>query len=423
MSLYELFIGFRYLKSKRKSAFVSLITVISIVGVTVGVMALIIVLAVMTGFEEDLKSKILGTNSHVVVLTIGKQGMTNYPFVVDKALKIPHIISATPFVFSQVMLTTEDNVAGVVLRGILPEEEGKVTDITKNMVQGNLMDLSAPPTDPEGNETHGIVLGRELSATLGVFMGDPVNVVSPLGRITPLGMVPKMIQFRVVGIFDSGLYEYDTGLAYISLQNAQYFFDLGDRVTGIEIKVDDIYRAREVREEIQQELGPEYWAKDWMQMNRNLFSALRLEKITMFIILSLIILVAALNIISTLTMVVMEKGKEIAILKSMGAKRKSIMRIFMVEGMIIGFLGTTFGCLLGLLVALNLEAVVGLIENLFHFKIIDSSVYYIDKLPSSVHSSDVLLVITISFFICLFSTIYPSYKASKLDPVEALRYE
>ncbi len=422
ISTYEFFIAFRYLKSKRKNAFISLITFISIAGITVGVMALIIVLAVMSGFEEDLKSKILGTNSHVVVLSLGKAGMENYSEVVKKVKQHRRVVSATPFIFSQVMLTTEDNVAGVVLRGILPEEEGKVTDINKNIIEGNLANLSSKTSGPEDTEIHGIIIGRELAGILGAYMGDPVNVVSPLGRITPLGMVPKMTQFRVVGIFDSGLYEYDTGLAYISLKEAQLFFDLGDRVTGIEIKINDIYAARSVKEDIQSILGPGYWSKDWMQMNRNLFSALKLEKVIMFIILSLIILVAALNIISSLTMLVMEKGKEIAILKSMGARRKSIMQIFMVEGMIIGFLGTTFGCLLGLLVALNIEMVVGFIENLFNFKIIDSSVYYIDKLPSHVKSLDVFLVVTISFFISLFSTIFPSYKASKLDPVEMIRY-
>jgi lipoprotein-releasing system permease protein len=423
ISTYEFFIAFRYLKSKRKNAFISLITFISIAGITVGVMALIIVLAVMSGFEEDLKAKILGTNSHVVVLSIAKEGMENYSQVVEKVKQHRRVVSATPFIFSQVMLTTENNVAGVVLRGILPEEEGKVTEITKNIIEGDLHNLSPKTAGPEDADVHGIVIGRELAGLLGAYMGDPVNVVSPLGRITPLGMVPKMTQFRVVGIFDSGLYEYDTGLAYISLKEAQRFFDLGERVTGIEVKINDIYAARSVKEDIQDILGAGYWTKDWMQMNRNLFSALKLEKVTMFIILSLIILVAALNIISSLTMLVMEKGKEIAILKSMGARRKSIMQIFMVEGMIIGFLGTTFGCLLGLLVALNLETVVGFIENLFHFKIIDSSVYYIDNLPSRVKSMDVTLVVIISFFISLFSTIFPSYKASKLDPVETIRYE
>ncbi len=420
---YELFIGLRYLKSKRKNTFVSLITLISIIGVTVGVMALIIVLAVMSGFEEDLKAKILGTNSHIVVLAFGKQGMTDYPEVVRKIRENAHVRSATPFIYNQVMLTSENSVAGVVLRGILPEEEGKVTDLTRNMVEGDLMNLNPPPGQPAATGPRGIVIGKELAGMLGVFLGDPVNVVSPLGRITPLGMVPKMTQFRVVGIFDAGLYEYDTGLAYISLSEAQKFFDLDDRVTGVEVKIDDIYHTTQIRQEIQDRLGPAFWAKDWMQMNRNLFSALRLEKITMFIILSLIILVAALNIISTLTMVVMEKGKDIAILKSMGAHRRSILRIFMVEGMIIGVVGTTIGCALGLLVALNLESVVAVIERLFHFKIIDSSVYYIDKLPSRVEPLDVLLVVSISFLISLASTLYPSYKASKLDPVEAIRYE
>lgn len=420
---YELFIGLRYLKSKRKNTFVSLITLISITGVTVGVMALIIVLAVMSGFEEDLKAKILGTNSHVVVLSFGNGGMADYPTVIRKIRENQHVRSATPFIYNQVMLTSESSVAGVVLRGILPKEEGKVTDITRNMVEGNLMDLDPPPGLPEATDPRGIVIGKELAGMLGVFLGDPVNVVSPLGRITPLGMVPKMTRFKVVGIFDAGLYEYDTGLAYIALPEAQKFFDLGNRVTGVEVKVDDIYQATEIRKEIQDSLGPAFWAKDWMQMNRNLFSALRLEKITMFIILSLIILVAALNIISTLTMVVMEKGKDIAILKSMGARWQSIMRIFMVEGMIIGVVGTAIGCTLGLLTALNLESIVAFIEQTFNFKIIDSSVYYIDKLPSRVEPLDVLMVVGMSFLISLASTLYPSYKASKLDPVEAIRYE
>ncbi|MDX1764708.1 MAG: ABC transporter permease, partial [bacterium] len=255
---YELFLGFRYLKSKRKNTFISLITLISIVGVTVGVMALIIVLAVMSGFEEDLKSTILGTNSHVVVLSLGKEGMTNYPEVIEKIESNEEVVSATPFIFSQVMLTSQTNVAGVVLRGVLPEEEGKVTDITRNMIEGNLMDLAAPPSTPDTPESRGIIVGKELASMLGVYLGDPVNVVSPLGRITPLGMVPKMTQFHVVGIFDAGLYEYDTGLAYISLDEARLFFDLGERVTGVEVKIRDIYAADKVRTALQDSLGAGY---------------------------------------------------------------------------------------------------------------------------------------------------------------------
>ena len=421
---YEFFLGLRYLKSKRKSALVSLITVISVAGVTVGVMALIIVLAVMSGFEEDFKAKILGTNSHVIVVSTDRAGLAAADAVLARVRRHAHVVDAAPFVFSQVMLTTEGNVSGVVIRGVVPDAERRVTNVTRHMVAGDLSALRGPLPAAEGDgPARGIVLGRELASILGVYLGDPVNVVSPLGRITPVGMVPKMMRFRVVGIFDSGLYQYDTGLAYISLKDAQAFFDMGDRVTGIEVRLDDIYRAREVRRALQADLGPGYLVKDWTQMNRQLFSALRLEKVTMFIILSLIILVAALNIISTLTMVVMEKRKEIAVLKAMGARRSSIMKIFMVEGMIIGLAGTALGCALGLLVALNLEAVVGFLEATFHFKIIDASVYYIDRLPSTVKVLDVAAVVLMAMGISLCSTLYPAFKASTLDPVEALRYE
>ena len=310
---YELFIGLRYLKAKRKQTFISLITMISMAGVAVGVWALIVVLSVMTGFEEDLRNKILGTNSHIVIIDRGEGAIKDYKNIIPKIEKVEHVISATPFIYNQVMLTTESGVSGVVLRGIDPSEEGKVTDIKKNIKDGRLEAL---------NEKQGIIIGKELAKRLLAFVGNKITVVSPLGTLGPMGTIPKMKSFEVVGIFESGMYEYDSTLAYISIKDAQQFFNMGDSVSGIEVRLDDIYIANGISEKIQSMLGFPYWARDWGQMNRNLFSALALERIAMFIILTLIVLVAAFNIVSTLIMIVMEKNKDIAILMSMGATKK-----------------------------------------------------------------------------------------------------
>src|SRR3990172_4718235 len=323
---YELDIGLRYLKARRKQTFISLITWISIAGVTVGVMALIIVLAVMAGFEEDLRNKILGTNSHIVILEPGSHGMAQYQGAIDKVEKVDHVISATPFIYSQAMLTSTGSVSGVVIRGIDPLREARVTNLAENLKEGSLTDL-----EKNNGVGGGVIIGQELARNLGISLGEEITIISPLGKMTPIGMVPRMKKFWVAGIFDSGMYEYDTGLAFISLKNAQNFFNMGDRVTGIEVKVDDIYKADKIANNIQKLLGVPYWVRDWMEMNKNLFSALKLEKVVMFVILTLIVLVAAFNIISTLIMVVMEKGKDIAILKSMGATNKSIMKIFVIE--------------------------------------------------------------------------------------------
>jgi lipoprotein-releasing system permease protein len=416
---YEWFIGLRYLKAKRKQTFISIITVISIAGVMVGVMALIIVLAVMNGFEKTLKQKILGTQAHIVLLKAGQDGIDQYDDVARRVEELPDVVSASPFIFSQVMLSSDSGVSGVVLKGIDPARVGKVTELAHYLKAGRLEDLQKPP---EG-ELAGIVLGVELAKHLGLSVGDSLQVISPLGTITPMGMVPKMRRFRVVGIFQSGMYEYDTTLAYISLENAQKFFNLDGRVTGIEIKTDDVYKVREIGREIRRKLGFPFWTKDWMEMNRNLFSALRLEKIAMFIILVLIVLVAAFNIISTLIMVVMEKSKDIAILKSMGAPARAILKIFIIEGLVIGVVGTALGGILGLVTALNLEKITGFLENLFGFKVLSSDVYYIDKLPSQVNPWDLAWIVLTAILISLLATVYPAWRASRLDPAEALRYE
>ncbi len=414
---YEWFIGLRYLKAKRKQTFISIITIISIVGVAVGVMTLIVVLAVMSGFEKTLKEKILGTQAHLVVLKANQQGMDHYEEVLKQVQDVKGVVSAAPFIFNQVMLSSESSVSGVVIKGIDPDRVGKVTELAHNMKAGRLQDLKGESDSP------GVILGAELAKHLGVTLNDAVQVISPLGTMTPMGMMPKMKRFRVVGIFYSGMYEYDNTMAYVSLESAQKFFSMGARVTGIEIKTNDIYKVKEIGKEIRQKLGFPFWTKDWMEMNRNLFSALKLEKIAMFIILVLIVLVAALNIISTLIMVVMEKNKDIAILKSMGTPSKGILRIFVIEGGIIGVVGTALGTILGLSIALNLDKIVGFLENRFGFKIFSPDIYYIEKFPSQVNPMDVGLIIMTAILISLLATLYPSWRASKLDPAEALRYE
>lgn len=414
---YEWFIGLRYLKAKRKQTFISIITLISIVGFALGVWALIVVLAVMSGFEKTLKEKILGTQAHLVVLKTNQEGMDRYEEVVKEVEQVKGVVSATPFILSQVMLSSESNVFGVVLNGIDPDRVGKVIELARNMKAGRLQDLKAEGDSP------GIILGVELAKRLGVSLNDAIQVISPLGTMTPMGMMPKMKRFRVMGIFYSGMYDFDNTLAYISIVSAQKFLNMDSRVTGIEIKTSDVYKVKKIGKEIRQKLGFPFWTRDWMEMNRNLFSALKLEKVAMFIILVLIVLVAAFNIISTLIMVVMEKNKDIAILKSMGAPSKGILRIFIIEGGVIGVVGTFFGTVVGLATALNLEKVSGFVENLFGFKILPSDVYYIDKLPSQVNPLDIILIVMTAILISLLATLYPSWRASKLDPAEALRYE
>jgi lipoprotein-releasing system permease protein len=414
---YEWFIGLRYLKAKRKQTFISIITIISIFGVWLGVTAMIIVLSVFSGFEKTLQEKILGTQAHLVLLKASQEGMDHYEEVAKRVQEIRGVVSAAPFILNQVMLSSESNVTGGVIKGVDPDRVGKVTELAQNMKAGRLQDLKGESDSP------GIILGVELAKHLGISMNDAIQVISPLGTMTPMGMMPKMKRFRVIGIFYSGMYEYDNTMAYISIESAQKFFAMGARVTGIEIKANNIYKVKEIGKEIRDKLGFPFWTKDWMEMNRNLFSAMKLEKILMFIILVLIILVAAFNIISTLIMVVMEKYKDIAILKAMGATSKGILKIFVVEGLVTGVVGTILGTLSGLAFALNLGEIQGFLEKLLGFKILASDVYYIDKLPSQVNPVDIALIVMTAILISLLATLYPSWRASKLDPAEALRYE
>ncbi|MEI7817728.1 MAG: lipoprotein-releasing ABC transporter permease subunit [Desulfuromonadales bacterium] len=418
---FELFIGLRYLKAKRKSTFISIITFISTAGVSLGVMALIVVLAVMTGFENDLKEKILGTNAHIVVIRSGAP-MENYQSVMERLKGFKGVQAATPFIYNQVMISSGKNVSGVVLRGIDVATDSKVTRLSNSIVEGSIDGLD-PVMRQSSDSIPGLMVGKELAKHLNLFLGDKVNVISPMGNITPLGMMPRMKPFRVTGIFNTGMFEYDSTLAYVSLDQAQRFFDLGDTVTGIQLKVENVYHTDELARSINREMGINYYARDWMQMNKNILFALKTEKIVMFIILTLIVLVAAFGIASTLFMVVMEKTRDIAILKSMGAPATSIMKIFVLEGLIIGVIGTVFGVISGLLIALNLEPIINIIQKVTGQNFFSKDIYYLDHFPSLVVPSDVVLISVTAVFISFIATLYPAWQASRMLPAEALRYE
>jgi lipoprotein-releasing system permease protein len=420
---FEFFVSLRHLKAKREQKFISLNTWISIGGVALGVMALIVVIAVMSGFGKDLRDKILGTNSHIVITNINQSGMDNFEFVLKKVMEVKGVEAAGPFILNQVMLTFGDNSSGVVIRGVDPNRGAMVSDLEKNMVRGEIAVLRKNKNVTSGPYREKIILGKELAHKLGVQMDDTVSMVAPASHLTPMGLIPKIKLYKVVGLFESGMFEYDSSLAFVSIQSAQKFFSMNEKVSGIEIRVDDIDHADKIAESLQERLGFPYYARDWMRMNKNLFSALRLEKIVMFIILILIILVAAFNIVSTLFMVVMEKTKEIAILKSMGASRASIMKIFSFQGLIIGVTGTLIGCIGGLAIVPNLNDIVGFIENLFGITAFPSDVYYLDKLPSEIQYLDSFLIVVFSIAICFLASLYPAWRASRMEPVDGLRYE
>jgi lipoprotein-releasing system permease protein len=425
---YELMVGLRYLRAKRSEAFISLITVISIVGVMIGVMTLNIVLAVMTGFEEDLRDRILGFNPHIVVVSYAGT-IANPDDVLRKVRDTPGVAAAAPLVYSQVMLSSGQSVSGVVVRGVPADMEEAVIDLKAHLTSGSLAGLGAPFEVPvEGGEKDadkdgradtttltGIILGGELAKQLGLAIGDPVSVVSPLGTPSPVGPIPKVKRFVLAGTFDSGMYDYDSGLLYMGLADAQKFFGLGNAITGVEIRVNDLYGAEKVARQLEQNLGTPFRARDWMEVNRNLFLAFKLEKVVYFIVLTLIVLVAAFNIVATLIMVVMEKRKDIAILKSMGATDRSIARIFMLKGLIIGTVGTILGVLGGYGGCWVLAR--------YQFVELPKDVFYVSTLPVRVYGENFATVALVSVVICLLATIYPARQAAGLAPVEVIRYE
>ncbi len=411
---YEWFISLRYLKARRRQGFISLISLISVAGVTVGVMALIVVLAVMTGFTESLRDKILGINSHIVVQQMGL-AMPDYTEVSKTVLEAEGVVAATPYTYSQTLLSVPDASAGAVLRGIDPGSAATVLSLGDQLIAGSIEALNQDSSAGPAPSLPGIILGKEIARSLRVFTGDNVRLFSPAGPLTPMGVIPKIKTCRVVGIFDTGMYEYDSSLAYVSLQTAQEFLELEGGVHGLELKVEDIYRAAAIAAQLEEKLGYGYIVKDWISMNKNLFSALKLEKTAMFIVLALIVLVAAFNIISTLIMVVMSKGKDIAILKSMGATSRGIMKVFVYEGLVIGLTGTVLGVGGGLAMCEVLSR--------YQFIKLPSDVYPITTLPIKILPLDVTLVAVSAALITLLATLYPSWQASKIDPAVALRYE
>jgi lipoprotein-releasing system permease protein len=414
---YELFIGLRYLRARRRETFVSLITLISVLGVMIGVMTLNVVMGVMTGFEETLRDRLLGINAHVALVKSGDQ-LRDYEKLLAQLGDQPGVVAAAPTIYGQVMLTAGPRVTGVVVRGIDPDRVNRVVEIERYVKEGGLAGLKKQhPLQVEERTVllPGIILGERLANQLGVFPGSPVQVVSPLGSPTAIGVIPKVKRFVVVGALKTGMSEIDSTLVLMGLEDAQKFFELGNAVTNIEIRVEDVNRSREIAEQIQQRLGFPYLTEDWTRLWPNLFSALQLEKTVYFLVLLLMVLIGAFNIVSTLVMVVMEKRKDIAILRSMGATPESIRRIFLFKGCVIGFVGTVLGVLLGYIICVLIDQ--------YQFIKLPDGVFLISTVPVRLYLSNFVIVAVASFLVCLLASIYPSRQAAKLDPVEIIRYE
>jgi lipoprotein-releasing system permease protein len=413
---YELFIGMRYLQARRRETFISLITIISVLGVMIAVMTLNVVMAVMSGFEETLRDRLLGINAHIAIVRSGEP-MQDYEKVIEQVKSDSDVVAASPTIYGQVMLTSGSRVSGVVVRGVDPDRVNNVVNIQKYLLGGSLAGLKTQhPIQVEDRTVllPGIILGERLANQLGVFQGSPVQVVSPLGSPTAIGVIPKVRRFAVAGVLKTGMSEIDSTLVFMGLKEAQKFFDLDSAVTNIELRIRNVNQSREVADQIQRRLGFPYFAEDWTRLWPNLFSALQLEKTVYFLVLLLMVLIGAFNIVSTLVMVVMEKKKDIAILRSMGATQQSIRKIFLLKGCLIGVVGTILGVVLGLLVC-------ALIAN-YPFKLPDG-VFLISTVPVRIYLSNFVVVACASFVVCLLASIYPARQAAKLDPVEIIRYE
>ena len=411
---YEFFIGMRYTRARERTRFISVITAFSVIGIALGMTALITVLSVMNGFQREIRTRILGVASHVQLS--GADGkLVEWQRVAAAAARHEQVLAAAPFVNAQGLLTRGQAVRGAAVRGVLPEQEERVADIGRHMKRGRLENLKAGD--------YGIVLGVELARALGVTEGDTVVMVAPQGQVTPVGVIPRLRQFTVVGIFAVDHYEFDSGLALVHLEDAQRLFRFGDAVSGVRLKLKDLFQSGAVARDLARTLGPDVYASDWTLHHANFFRAVQIEKRMMFLIVFIIIFVAAFNIISSLLMAVKDKQADIAILRTLGAAPLSITRIFLVQGTLIGVAGTALGLVGGITLALNVETVVPFIESVIGFKFLAKDVYYITDLPSDVQAPDVVITAAVSFGLSLLATLYPSWRAAKVNPVEALRYE
>ncbi len=412
---YELLIGLRYTRAKRRNHFISFISLISMLGIGLGVAALIVVLSVMNGFQKELRTRILGVASHIQITGINGELNADWQSIAAQAARHPAVRAAAPFVQSQAMFTVDGGVKGALVRGILPDAEERVADFRKTIKSGSLDDLK--PGE------FGVVLGADLARALRVFTGDKVTLIAPQGTVTPAGVVPRLKSFRVVGIFEVGMYEYDSGLALIHMEDAQKLYQMDDRVSGVRLKVDDLFMAPRVGRELAGLIEANAYVSDWTRSHANFFRAVQIEKNMMFIILSLIVAVAAFNLVSTLVMAVTDKQADIAILRTLGARPLSIMAVFVIQGALVGFIGLGLGIAGGVALALNIDVVVPFIQNLFGVQFLSKEVYYISDLPSDLQWGDVWGVTLIAFVLALLATLYPSWRASRVNPAEALRYE
>ena len=411
---YELLVGLRYTRAKRRNHFISFISIASMLGMAVGVSALIVVLSVMNGFQKEIRARILGVVSHVQISGADNR-LREWSQVAREASANPEVIAVAPFVNGQGLLMLGSAVRGGIIRGIEPKLEQKVVEIGQHMVEGTL-DALVPGE-------FGIVLGAELARALGASVGDKVTLIAPQGLVTPAGIVPRLKQFTVVGIFRIDYSEYDSGLALVHLSDAQKLYSMGDAVSGVRLKLKDLFKAREVTRDLFTRLRGDVYISDWTRSNANYFRAVQIEKTMMFIILSLIVLVAAFNSVSTLVMAVTDKQADIAILRTLGASPGGIMKIFIVQGAVIGLLGTFLGVAIGIPTALNIDVIVPFLESLLGFRFLSGDVYYITELPSDLQHADVIAITLVSLFLSLVATLYPSWRAARVNPAEALRYE
>ena len=411
---FELFLGLRYTRAKRRNGFISFISLSSMLGIALGVTALITVMSIMNGFQVELRSRILGMTSHMTITQFDRR-LSNWQKLDKEIEGMPHVMGAAPNVMAQGMVTHGGAVQGVMVRGILPTMEPKVSDIASKLISGHLVDLQKRP--------YGIILGSETAAKLGVNLGDKITLIAPEGNASPMGFLPRLKRFTVVGVFHAGMYEYDSGLVLVHLRDAQKLFKLKNRVTGLQLKLDDLFLVHQVRQAIEKKVGAGYIVKDWTQEHANFFRAVNMEKKMMFIVLALIIMVAAFNIVSTMVMVVTDKQRDIAVLRTLGATPLSIQWIFMTQGLVIGLIGGLLGLLGGVSLSLNIHTIVPLIEKTFGFKFFPPDVYYISEVPSHLEWSDVWSVTILAFILTLLATLYPAWRASRVQPAEALRYE